>query len=115
MEGYGLLKNKTQKNKDEELPDIADGRSDREQLQNADQNACTGQTGGQSQLQSSRRREGALDTPVLNILALALSGKADKKQKLEKTDCKLSPNTFVVKKMLSHCKNNKHLFCFNDV
>lgn len=50
MEGYGLLKNKTKKSKDEELPDIADGRSDREQLQNADQNACTGQTGGQSQL-----------------------------------------------------------------
>lgn len=48
------LKTKTKNNnigiKAEELPDIVGDRSDREQLQNADQNACRGQTGGQSQL-----------------------------------------------------------------
>lgn len=103
MEGHGLfLKKKTTKKpigiKTEELPDIVGGRSDHEQLQNADQNACTGQKGGQSQLQSSHHREGAVDTPVLNILALVLSGKADKKQKLEIAGCKQSPKKFGVKK-----------------
>lgn len=34
----------------EQLPDIVGGHNDHEQLQNADRNACTGQTGGQSQL-----------------------------------------------------------------
>lgn len=62
----------------EQSPDIVGGHNDHEQLQNADQNACTGQTGGQSQLWSSCRHGDALDTPVLNILALVRSVKADK-------------------------------------
>lgn len=65
----------------EELPDIVGGHSDREQLRNADRNACTGQTGGRSQLWSSHHHGGALDTPALNIPALVLSEMAKKKEK----------------------------------